>query len=87
MPPFQCTLEGEIIVDANHRGHVSPWSDAQSAVLVASLPAWIKFSFEEHKTLEGRDRILTKWKQNEANRILKLPEFQVLPEKVSCPIR
>jgi hypothetical protein len=83
MPPFQRTLDGTIIVDTSHRGHVSPWNNEQSAILAASLPAWIKFSFEDNKTLDGRDRILTKWKQDEANRLLGLPVFKALPDGVS----
>jgi hypothetical protein len=87
MPPFQKTLDGEILVDTGHRGHVSPWTAEQLAVLQTSLPSWIKFSFEDNGTLDGRDKKLTKWKQDEANRILRLPEFQFLPEGVSHRLR
>jgi hypothetical protein len=83
MPPFQKTLEGDIIVDTGHRGQASPWTNEQSAILAASLPAWIKFGFEENGKLNGRDSKLTTWKQEETNRLLKLPEFQTLPEGVS----
>jgi hypothetical protein len=83
MPPFQKTLDGDIIVETSHRGQASPWTADQSAILASSLPSWIKFAFHENGHLDGRSRILTEWKQDETDRLLKLPQFAVLPEGVS----
>jgi hypothetical protein len=85
MTTLQTTLEGEVILDSKHmrRGRASPWSTAQLAIIEAALPRWLEFSINENGSLEGRDLRLTNWKKTEAERILKLPEFETLPDGVS----
>ena len=55
----------------------------QLDILQASIPGWILFSMTQNGNLKGGDPLLTDWKKEEANRIMALPAFQTLPEKVS----
>lgn len=64
-------------------GRASPWSKVQQDIIEQLIPAWHDFSLVKHKDKEGRDPVLTKWKKNEANKILLKTEFTVLPSGVS----
>jgi hypothetical protein len=64
-------------------GQPGPWMKDQLCILDQSVSAWHEFSLVKHKDLEGRDTTFTKWKKNEANRILSLRNFGNIPAGVS----
>lgn len=72
----------EPVMDPDHiRGRSGPWTKEQFTILQQSLPALEEF-FATRK-LDGRDVRLTKWKQDEADRVLQLPAFKELKDGVS----
>lgn len=64
-------------------GHPKKWTEAQWKIIDASLPEWHQIAITDNPDLDGRDSLLQNWKKNEANRILAMDEFKVLPEIVS----
>jgi len=64
-------------------GRQSSWTKDQQAIIDNSLPAWYKFALIDNKNKKGRDAIFTKWKQEEADRILNMAAFNQLPSGVS----
>jgi hypothetical protein len=64
-------------------GRAGPWNKEQLLVIENSLPAWEIFSLVENKGCDGRESKFTKWKQAEADTILRDPVFQQLPDGVS----
>lgn len=64
-------------------GHPKKWTEAQWKLIDASLPAWHQISITDNPDLDGRNSLLQNWKKDEANRLLALDEFQVLPDIVS----
>jgi hypothetical protein len=69
----------------SNAGRNGPFTNEQNAIIEQSFPKWHKFSLIENVDEGGRGITtkLTEWKQNEAKRIMKLPEFEELPEGVS----
>lgn len=52
------------------------WNSKQKALIDEALPAWHDFSLVKHVDLDGRDRRLVKYKKEEAERIMLVPEFR-----------
>jgi hypothetical protein len=68
-------------------GRHGRWTDEQLHVIESiHLPRWQRYAFAEVKDTAGnaqsRQRLLTRWKQDEAEAILQKPEFSTLPEGV-----
>lgn len=55
-------------------GRPGRWGKDQLAIIDHSVSQWHIFSVA-NKNVSGRNTVLTKWKKNEADRILQLPEF------------
>lgn len=63
-------------------GHPKKWTEAQWKLIDESLPEWHKISLVDNPDLDGRNPLLQNWKKNEANRLLSMPAFKILPEPV-----
>lgn len=68
--------------ETSNVGHPKAWTTEQWKLIDQSLPAWHEFSLVLHADADGRNPELMAWKRKEANRILGLKEFDVLPSQV-----
>lgn len=64
-------------------GHPKKWTESQWKIIDGSLPEWHQISLIENPDLDGRNPLLQNWKKTEANRLLAMEEFKVLPMVVS----
>jgi hypothetical protein len=70
----------------NGGGRQGRWTDEQLRIIESvHLPRWHEFAFVENKNTPARTRqkVFTRWKQDEAETILQKPEFSILPDDVS----
>lgn len=72
--------------ETSNVGHPKAWTTEQWKVIDQSLPEWHEFSLVLNGDADGRNPELMAWKRKEANRILGLKEFEVLPSQVSAII-
>lgn len=65
-------------------GRRSPWSTEQLGLINNSIATFHNYSFVELNNVacKGRDNAVAKWKKDEADRLLQLEEFKVLPDNV-----
>lgn len=75
--------EGQLLKHSTSKvGRPALWTQAQRKAIDESIPAWLHFALVLNKGLDGVHKDLQKWKKDEANRLLSLSEFKVLPPDV-----
>jgi hypothetical protein len=72
---------------ATHSGRLGPFSKVQNEIIEQHFAEWFDFAFVKHPDAGGRgfNTVLTKWKQERAQEIMKDPAFAAseYPEGVS----
>jgi hypothetical protein len=69
---------------SSNSGRHGPFTKEQALAIEAHFPEWKDFAFVKHPDVGGRgtSAILTKWKQDRAQEIMKGPTFATYPEGV-----
>lgn len=67
---------------SSHVGRQSQWSEDQQRLIDNAVPEWLHYSLVINARLSGGHTDLQDWKKKEANRLLSLPAFSVLPDGV-----
>lgn len=73
----------------SHVGRQAQWTENQRQLIDNAVPGWLHYSLVINARLDGGHTDLQDWKKKEANRLLSLPEFRVLPVGVrvnSCKV-
>lgn len=79
MPVVVPNIESRV---TSHVGRQGQWSGDQRKLIDDAVPGWLHYSLVINARLDGGHTDLQDWKKKEANRLLSLPEFCVLPDGV-----